>query len=78
VNDHDVTVFREGAKKLTMKCPDCGELMTGTGKLTLDKRTGNWFVEYWCPRSHEYFSIYRPETNPVAEGLAREPDPRTA
>ena len=73
VSDHDLTIFREGAKQLTAKCPENGELMHGTGKLTLDQRTGNWFVEYRCPDSQEMYSIYTPETNPIAEALAREP-----
>jgi phage FluMu protein Com len=55
-----------------MKCPECGALMTATGKMHYDTTMSRWFIEYWCPRDQEMFPIYAPETDQLTRDIAKD------
>lgn len=42
-------VFDDRLKELSTKCPDCGTLIYGSGRMVWNALTKRWFVDYWCP-----------------------------
>ncbi len=72
LNDEMLTIRADKAKKLSRKCPVCNRRIYGTGKLSFDPDNSTWLVEYYCPRSNEYFETYTPESQEKATAIARE------
>jgi phage FluMu protein Com len=69
---NEKVIYQNRLLGLTMKCPECGTLMTATGKMHYDPTMSRWFIEYWCPRDQEMFPIYTPETDHLTRDIAKD------
>jgi hypothetical protein len=63
-------VHSDEAKRFTTRCPECNRRAKGTGKLSFERRTGSWWIEYRCP-VHQNLSIYSPETQARAQAITK-------
>lgn len=67
----DKKIYSKRLLQLSRKCPECGTLMAATGNMFLLRGSNSdWAIEYWCPKDREFFHIYTPETNEIAEKIA--------
>ena len=66
----DRDAFSERAKALRHRCPECGSMMRGTGKVYFLARTQHWFIEYSCEREQEIVALWSSETQKLAEEIA--------
>jgi hypothetical protein len=42
-------------------CPECGTTMTGTGTVIHQSNPARWYVELWCSKDAEAFTIWTPD-----------------
>jgi hypothetical protein len=46
-------VFDPRLKELSIRCPECGTLIYGSGRMAWNALTKRWYVDYWCPIDRE-------------------------
>lgn len=70
IPEDESDVFDDRLKELSMRCPDCGTLIYGSGRMAWNALTQHWYVDYWCPVDRETIPRWSEDAEPVIRAVA--------